>query len=84
MVFIGDGETDIPCMRLVKAQGGHSIAVFNPKKRTSKPKANQLLDERRASLVAAADYNLDSTIDRAVKAMVDIVAANAKLSKAGR
>lgn len=84
MVFIGDGETDIPCMRLVKAQGGHSIAVFNPKKRSSKAKANQLLDEGRASLVAAADYNLDSTIDRAVKAMVDIVAANAKLSKAGR
>ncbi len=84
MVFIGDGETDIPCMRLVKAQGGYSIAVFNPKKRNSKTKANQLLEEERASLIAPADYSLDSTIDRAVKAIVDIVAANAKLSKAGR
>ena len=74
----------IPCMRLVKAQGGYSIAVFNPKTRNSKTKANQLLDEGRASLIAPADYNLDATIDRAVKAMVDIVAAKAKLSKAGR
>ena len=84
MIFIGDGETDIPCMRLVKAQGGHSIAVFNPKKRKSKAKATQLLDEGRASLIAPTDYSLDSTIDKAVKAIVDIVAANTKLSKAGR
>lgn len=30
IVYIGDSETDIPCMRLVKSKGGYSIGVFNP------------------------------------------------------
>lgn len=83
MVFIGDGETDIPCMRLVKAQGGYSVAVFSTQ-RGAKKKASQLLDEGRASLIAPADYRLDSTIDKAVKAITDIVAANARLAKSGK
>jgi hypothetical protein len=82
MVFIGDGETDIPCMRLVKAQGGYSIAVFSHNKKGAKAKATQLLEEGRASLIAPADYSIDSTIDKAVKAIVDIIAANTRLSKA--
>ena len=81
MIFVGDGETDIPCMRLVKDLGGHSIAVYNSSKRGSRPKATQLLKDGRATLVAPGDYSLDAPIDKAVKAIIDIVAANVELEK---
>ncbi|WP_268799403.1 HAD family hydrolase [Pseudomonas huanghezhanensis] len=71
MVFIGDGETDIPSMRLVKNQGGHSIAVYSKGKRGAREKAQKLVDEGRTNLATTADYTENSAIDRAVKAMID-------------
>lgn len=79
MVFVGDGETDIPCMRLVKDQGGHSIAVYNSGKRGAKTKAEQLVKDGRATLIATADYQEGSDIDRAVKAIIDKVEASSRV-----
>lgn len=82
MVFIGDGETDIPCMRLVKDQGGHAIAVFNPTKKKTKDTAHRLVEEGRASLSAPANYEPDSKIEIAVKAIIDKVDATDRISQA--
>lgn len=79
MIFVGDGETDIPCMRLVKDQGGHSIAVYNPGKRGAKKHAEQLIKDGRATLVAAADYQESGAIDLAVKAIIDKVEAGSRV-----
>lgn len=79
MIFIGDGETDIPCMRLVKDQGGHSIAVYNRNKRGVKKHADQLVNDGRATLSAAADFQDGSTIDSCVKAIIDKVEAAARV-----
>lgn len=79
MVFIGDGETDIPCMRLVKDQGGHSIAVYSGTKRGVKKHAKQLVTDGRATLAAPADFQEGSTIDTCVKAIIDKVEAAARI-----
>ena len=44
MIFIGDGETDVPCMSLVKNMGGYSVAVHKPGS-VAKKKAKLLLDD---------------------------------------
>jgi len=79
MVFVGDGETDIPCMRLVKEQGGHAIAVYNSAKRGAKKHAEQLITDGRATLSATADYQEGSAIDKAIKAIIDKIEAASRI-----
>lgn len=75
MVFIGDGATDIPCFRLVKDQGGISIAVYTPNKKGGKEKASSYLRDGRVHAVVPAIYTADSELDRIVKAQIDLVAS---------
>jgi hypothetical protein len=84
MLYLGDGETDVPCMRTVKDQGGHSMAVYKPKKNGAKALAGQLKDEGRVNFVAPADYREGKTIDQQVKAVLDRIAADVRLDKLGR
>ena len=79
IIFIGDGETDIPCMRLVRDQGGYSIAVYNNSKRGVKKHADKLVEDGRATLAAPTDYPAGSTIDVCVKAIIDKVEAAARV-----
>ncbi|MDF2457745.1 MAG: hypothetical protein K0S79_161 [Nitrospira sp.] len=83
MIFIGDGETDIPCMRLVKDQGGHAIAVYNPAKKGARDVAARLVDDGRATLSSPATYDPDTQVDRAVKAIIDKISATARVQNAG-
>jgi hypothetical protein len=81
IVYIGDGETDIPCFRLVKEEGGYSIAVYRPRKSESKALTEKLLDEGRASLIAPADYREGSVIDTSVKAIIDRIEATSRIGE---
>jgi len=73
MIFIGDGETDIPCFRLVKEQGGHSIAVYQSNKRGARKRATKLFEDQRVNFIASADFQIGSGLDRIVKAILDKV-----------
>ena len=78
MVYIGDSDTDIPCMRLVNSLGGHSIGVFDPETQ-DKTKVYKMIRDNRIKFFAAADYNEDTEIDLLVKAIIDRTAVNEKL-----
>ncbi|MDY6407523.1 MAG: HAD family hydrolase [Pseudomonadota bacterium] len=79
MIYIGDGETDVPCMLTLKSDGGHSIAVYQPKVPSSCQGAQLLLDDRRADFAAPADYREGRLIETYVKALIDKISADTRI-----
>lgn len=77
MVYIGDGETDVPCMRLVKDQGGFSISVYKSGAAKKKVAAEKLFADGRVNLIAPADYRAGKILDTQIKAIIDKVASDA-------
>lgn len=78
MVYIGDSDTDVPCMKLVNSFGGHSIGVYNSEKQ-DKAKVYKMMRENRIKYFAAADYSEGSEIDLLVKTIIDRTETNEKL-----
>ncbi len=79
MVYIGDGETDIPCFRLVKDLGGLSIAVYDQGRDA---RAETYREEGRVNCVVPAVYTEDGGLDLTVKSYIDLVAARHTLKRA--
>ena len=77
-VYIGDSDTDVPCMRLVNAYGGHSIGVFNVNTQ-DKTKVYKMMDDNRIKYYAPSDYREGSELDELVKCIIDRTVANEKL-----
>ena len=73
MIYIGDGITDVPCMKLVKSNGGQSIAVYDREK--GKEAAVQLQRSDRVNFIAPADYSPGSTVEVLVKAIIQKIQA---------
>lgn len=81
MIYVGDGTTDIPCMRLVKNFGGHSIAVYDPSEASKRQEMNTLIRDNRVNHVCPADYRDGSEIDTVVKAIIDKCDADDRLAR---
>ena len=75
MIYIGDSDTDIPCMKLVNSYGGHSIGVYNAETR-DKSKVYKMMRDNRIRYFAPADYSEGTELDTLVKAIIDRTAAN--------
>ncbi len=81
MIYIGDGTTDIPCMRLVKASGGHSIAVYSPGDESAHHQMERLIDEGRVTYVCPADYRDSGDMDILVKTIIDKIYTDNKIKE---
>lgn len=77
MIYFGDGDTDIPAMKMVKTQGGCSIAVFDGQKwgeSRTQEKIEKLISEDRASYVVPGDYTVGSQLDVTVRGTLRLYA----------
>lgn len=81
MVYVGDGDTDIPCMKLVKCEGGHSVAVYEPDKEKQTGTARRLLKDGRVNFIAPAVYTPHSMMEELVKTIIDQVALDLKMTR---
>ncbi|MEL3908150.1 MAG: HAD family hydrolase [Treponemataceae bacterium] len=67
MIYIGDGLTDIPCMKLIKSYGGQSIAVYQKGKSEV---AQLLLKDKRVDFIFPADYSENSELEKTVQKII--------------
>lgn len=87
MIYIGDGETDVPAMKMIKYQGGTSIAVYDPAKRKKKDRPSpkqiceKLIKDQRADFIAPADYREGSKLDLIIKSLILKIKAEQKLAE---
>jgi 2-hydroxy-3-keto-5-methylthiopentenyl-1-phosphate phosphatase len=77
MIYIGDGETDVPAMKMLKYQGGATIAVYNPDSKTKpgeksqEEKCRDMISQNRTDYVAPADYSENGELVRTVKLLIE-------------
>lgn len=78
MIYIGDGFTDVPCMKLVKSNGGHSIAVYQ---NNAKDVANNMILNNRVDFVLPTDYTEGSLLQNAVCAILDEIKSDENIQE---
>ncbi len=76
MVYVGDGMTDVPSMALTKKSGGHTLAVYNPKKASQRATCEKLLLAGRADFIAEADFRKGTKLARRVELLLDTIIAD--------
>ena len=73
MIYVGDGLTDVPSMKLARQRGGYAIGVYrNPED------ASYLVDEERVDFYVKSDYTENSQMDEAMKAILQKICAQTR------
>ena len=76
MIYLGDGTTDVPCMKIVKMFGGNSIAVYARDNKRQQDTARKLLRQDRVNFVCQADYRVSGPVYEVVTTLIDKIKAD--------
>jgi len=83
IIYIGDSFSDIPAMSIVTDRGGHSIGVYNTKT-TNTDLVKQLLQHKRISFFASANYSKNSKLQLLVTNIIQKIKINHELLTVSR
>ena len=78
MIYIGDGLSDVPCMKMLKAYGGCAIAVYQE---SNREKVEELLLGDRVDFIFPADYRKQGRLDKTVHNLIKKMAISDELTK---
>ena len=67
MIYVGDGLSDVPCMKMMRAYGGQAIAVYQESNRMG---VEDLMAKGRVDFIFKADYSEGTALDLTVKNII--------------
>ena len=76
MIYVGDGLSDVPCMKMMRAYGGQAIAVYQE---SNRPGVEDLLAKGRVDFIFPADYRAGSALEATVQDIIRKMAAADRL-----
>ena len=76
MIYIGDGMSDVPCMKMMQGNGGEAIAVYQSGNRTG---VEELLSKHRVDFIFPADYSAGSALEETAMAVIQKMAIRDRL-----
>ena len=78
MIYIGDGLSDVPCMKMMRSYGGQAIAVYQS---ANRPGVEKLLEDGRVDFIFPADYSEGTALDATAKDILRRIAITERLDR---
>lgn len=78
MIYIGDGLSDVPCMKMMRAYGGQAIAVYGD---ANRPGVEDLLAKGRVDYIFPADYSAETALEQTAKNIIRRMAISDRLAE---
>ena len=78
MIYVGDGLSDVPCMKMMRSYGGQAIAVYQS---ANRPGVEKLLEDGRVDFIFPADYSEGTALDATAKDILRRIAITERLDR---